>query len=174
MIYCILMQNLQFFFFILAPAEEHGQTKRYHIGAEICISRNDPTVISLACEISYGPPLAYPIPNRTWTKDDIIIYTAEHGKNPNITSFLNTEILLMSDSLQPPPLTVAKDGSVTLTTRVNRISSPTRFREGYSLDEARNDLFKFLLGMWTCGVSNRYGFDAVSTLITDCGKCRTG
>jgi hypothetical protein len=81
----------------------------------------------------------------------------------------------MSDSLRPTPLLAAEDGSITFTTRVNRISSlgSARFREGYGLDDARDDLFELLLGTWTCGVSNRYGFDAVSTIITDCGKIRS-
>ena len=76
----------------------------------------------------------------------------------------------MSGSIHPTPLTAAKDGSITFSTKVSRISSPALFREGYSLDDARNDLFEFLLGTWTCGVSNSYGSDVVSTMITDCGK----
>lgn len=160
------------FCFTLAPVEQHGQSSvRYNIGAEICISRNNPTTISLACQIPYGPPLAYPIPNRTWTKDaTIVVNSTEHGKTPDLANLLDTQLLLMPGSLHPTPFSAAKDGSITFTTQVRRISSPTRFMEGYTLDDARNDLFEFLLGTWTCGVSNRYGFDAVSTMITDCGK----
>ena len=153
--------------FIVAPVDEHGQAKFYHIGAEICISRNSPMIISLACEISYGPPLPYPNPNRTWTKDKSIIHATEHGENP---SFLSTHILLMPGFLDPTPLTAKKDGSIVLSTQVRRISSPTFFKEGYSLGDARDDVFKYLLGMWTCGVSNSYGTDVVTTVITDCGE----
>ena len=158
-------------FSIVAPVEEHGQTKRYHIGAEICISRNSPSIISLTCQVPYGPPLPYPNPYRTWTKDESIIHATEHGENPNITSFLNGRTLLMSGSLHPAPLTAKKDGSIILSTKVDRISSPSLFKEGYSLDDAGDDVFKFVLGTWRCSVNNSYGTDVVTTVITDCGKC---
>ena len=157
-------------FFIVAPVEEHGQTKRYHVGAKIFISRNSPVIISLACQIPYGPPLPYPNPNRTWTKDESIVHTTEHGKYPNITSFLSTGTLMMPGSLDPAPLTAKKDGSIVLSTQVSRISSPNLFKEGYSLDDARDDVFKFVLGTWTCGVNNSYGTDVVTTVITDYGN----
>ena len=126
--------------------------------------------ISLECQIPYRPPLAYPNPKRTWTKDGILIHSTPHGENPDLTTYVNGRTLLMPGSLHPTPLTATKDGSIVISYRVNRISSSSIFKEGYDLSTARDGVFKLLLGTWTCGVSNSYGSDVVTTEIMDCGK----
>lgn len=143
------------------------------VAASFCLSRNSDKVATalIDCDFSILPH-PKPYPQRTWYKDDELVYSTLSDSDPNDTEFLAANPLLAMGIvvLDPSPFhqQLIVDGSILLH---NRIENVTSLPPGVAtLKEAREKLFTLLLGNWTCKVNNTLGSTSRTYIIKECGK----
>ena len=146
------------------------------IGADFCISfNNPPSALQITCnDANVQGPL--PNPTLSWYKDDVLVFTIEGFSPVPNEEFYNVgnNGLLQFGVLEPPPLVViptSESGSqLLLNFLVSNVSMPSELPSGVDASDIGRELFSVLLGKWECRSNNTFGTDSAVTELTDCGK----
>ena len=161
-------------------------TVTYRIGADFCISENEVQRtrlrLTLRCDIEDRvpgvTPLAFPIPDRTWMRNAVELYTAQDGQSPAETILESNffmegrNFILFPGVVEPSnPLIASNDGALVFSTLRPTDNLTTDLAElGITSTNFRRRLFEQILGTWSCSVSNSIGRESVQSFIRECGK----
>lgn len=129
--------------------------------------------LQLGCDVindPLNPPLPLPTPTRSWFKDGELIYSALLDDPPDASKFLMNNTIFVLGVLDPATLTLPSDGKIYYNTQVVNITSPSLIAHITTIDQAREEVFDFVLGNWTCVVSNNLGTVSLQHIISECGK----
>lgn len=125
----------------------------------------------LDCDVPIdSPPTPIPNPQRTWMRNNNVVYTAELGAAPDASEFFMNNTILTPGTLDPQPFTVLSGGQIFFNYQVDNISAPGMIPDVMSIEAAERILFNLLLGTWTCSASNELGSDSVTYTIRECGE----
>ena len=164
---------------------------RYRIGADFCIREDQLLRLVLDCDIVNRipgvTPLAFPTPDRTWTHDGILVYTAQDGESAADALFMSdffsegNNVIFMLGVIAPTDVFIATNegglvftspspsDNITVTSELAEII--IEFEEEFGIPfDFRRFFFEQILGTWTCTANNSLGGESVQSVITDCGK----
>ena len=167
-------------------------TLTYRIGADFCISENDVQrtrlILILRCDIQHRvpgvTPLAYPIPDRTWTRNGVEVYTAQDGRS-TADAILESNFFMEGRNLilfpgvveRRFPLITSIRGALAFSTihpTDNLTTDPVLLLDlaerGINSTNFRRRLFEQILGTWSCSVNNSIGRESPQSFIRECGK----
>ena len=115
-------------------------------------------------------PYPLPSPQRSWYKDDELVYSALVGNSPNASEFFAANPLLAMGVLNPPPIHILSDGSILLSNQVENITLPSLLPPGTTLEQVKEQLYALLLGNWMCKLNNTLGNASHTYMIRECSK----
>ena len=141
--------------------------------SSFCVARKTNRMLNLECDVHNDPassPIPQPTPTRSWYKDGNLVYTAEIGVMPDVTELFMNNTILQPGVLEPQIISLTTDGQILYNIHVDNISQPMLLLGGTTINKAREQVFDFLLGIWTCVVSNSFGTTFVNYMISECGK----
>ena len=127
-------------------------------------------LVDLDCDLTDTGTTVFPIPQRTWTRNGVPVYTANAGDNPDVMEFVMNNTVLMLGVLEPQVFSVLADGSIVFQPNVVNITTPSLIPDIPDLNAATNAVFNLLLGSWTCNISNNLGGEAITYTVRECGK----
>ena len=160
----------------------------YLIGADFCLREPSLFRLTLECDIidreEGVTPLAFPTPDRTWTRDDIEVYTAEDGESAadalDMSAFFSegSNLIFRADIIMPVDQFIAtNEGALVFTTigPDNNLTTDEAALEdlellGINFNNFRRRYFEQILGTWTCFANNSIGSDMATSVIRECGK----
>ena len=155
--------------------EETPSGLRSPVGADFCLTfDSNRRVLELTCDIEVENTIPFPLPERLWYKDGVLVYEAKIGEIPVIREeFYQTgnNSLLMPGVISPLPLMATSDGTLFLDWRAVNLTLPDQLPTGVTEETFRMELFKTLLGTWECELENSLGESEAETTLTDCGMC---
>ena len=112
----------------------------------------------------------FPNFNRTWMKDDMLIYRELNGRDPAIENeFFMTggrQLLMRTNpvAFQINPLNLEQ---LQINTMLNNVTLPP---PGVNQMNFMDIAFDLLLGTYTCEVDNVFGSDTASIVVRECGE----
>ena len=142
---------------------------RYSVAGDFCVTYATQRLQELDCDVLIYSPTPIPNPQRTWMRNNDVVYTAELGAAPDASEFIMNNTILMPGVLDPQTFTVLSDGQIFFTYQVENISAPGMIPDVMSTEAAERILFNLLLGTWTCSASNELGSDSITYTIRECG-----
>lgn len=154
--------------------EETLSGLRSAVGADFCLTFDtDRRILELTCDIN-ADTITYPLTERLWYKDGVLVYRTYTGDTPVIREeFYQTEnnSLLFPGVISPLPLIATSDGTLFLDWRAINLTRPDQLPDGVTEETFRMEVFKTLLGTWECELENSLGESEAETTLTDCGMC---
>ena len=113
----------------------------------------------------------FPNFNRTWRKDDVLVYRELNGQYPVIEDeFFMTgnralSMLTIPKSFRINPLNLEQ---LQINTWLYNLTNPDLAPPGVDETNFRDIAFELLLGTYECEVRNVIGSDTATTIITEC------
>lgn len=124
----------------------------------------------LECGVSEGPPLALPTPERSWFRNDVLVYTAVVDEQPMADDFIMNNTIVMVGVLTPQVFVLTADGAINFQTSIQNITLAGLIPHITSNAEAEEEVFQFLLATWTCEAANILGTARISYTVRECGE----
>ena len=169
------------------PTAVRATGSEYRIGTNFCLDFEGPlqrTSATIDCQIVQRSskdniPGAFPIPDHTWDREGIILYSAiVQDPNPLLEmDFFMENPYLMPGLVDPAhfPLAFLKyTGSLRFNHLFTNLSMAGMMADVYpaniSVRDAQRLVFNNILGTWTCTANNSLGGESCSSTIRECGK----
>ena len=142
----------------------------YFDSGDICLSRFT-HLLELECDVSTDTsPSPYPIPQRTWLRNNAHVYTANVGDSPDVSEFFMNYTILMLGVLEPQVFSTLVYGSIIFIHPVMNITTPSLIPDVKNIHDASNIVFSLMLGTWVCTAVNNLGNDSVTYTVRKNGK----
>lgn len=125
----------------------------------------------LQADLSLQQPIAFPISNRTWIMNDIVMTDNVAGDNPELRmDFLmsGNKALFMPGLIFPQTIEFFPSGNLRLDTALLNLSQPALAPSGVTKNNFRELAFEELLGTYECRVANQLGGDSATSVVTRC------
>ena len=128
-------------------------------------------LFQLGCSVtSHTSQSLYPIPQRSWFRNDALVYTAKVYNVPDVSEFIMNNTILMLGVLEPQVFSILVDGSIIFIHRVMNITTPSLIPDVKNIHDASNIVFSLMLGTWVCTAVNNLGNDSVTYTVRKNGK----
>ena len=143
------------------------------VGADFCVSFDyfQATFLELRCDLTVEDTFTYPLPERAWYKDGVLLYKAVVGESTDISNEFyeaGDNSILRPGVVGLSPLTSFSDGSLILNWGRSNLTGVLPV--GVTMNGYLRDIFRTLLGSWECRLNNSLGEGRAETVLIDCGE----